>query len=271
MNYSSNSILQKRYEGFLATPTLWLNKNICNLEQFTAPTAYHTVPNAVDSTLRLGKYVERLVAFQLSRIQNITILAENIQIQHEKHTVGELDCLLMRNAIPIHLEVIYKFYIYDPSVGNTEVEHCIGPNRKDALLEKLKKLKNKQLPLLHTNYCKPYLQALNLNPEHILQQVYFKAQLFLPLNMPRIKLKTLNHACIVGFYISVKELKEFTACKFYKPIKKDWLISPHTHVDWVNLNTIITITATDIQQHYAVLLWVKFKNGSIKKVFLIWW
>jgi len=62
--------------------------------------------------------------------------------------VGELDCLILRDKKPIHLEVIYKFYLYDASVGDTEIAHFIGPNRKDSLIEKLTKLQEKQLPIL---------------------------------------------------------------------------------------------------------------------------
>ncbi|WP_415859547.1 DUF1853 family protein [Aureibaculum sp. 2210JD6-5] len=111
------------------------------------------------------------------------ILTENIQVQHDKRTVGELDCILIKDNTPIHLEIIYKFYLYDNSVGSSEIEHWIGPNRNDTLLKKLTKLKEKQLPLLYSEHTKPILDDFNLNPKIINQLVYFKAQLFTPYNI----------------------------------------------------------------------------------------
>ncbi len=140
----------------------------------------------------LGKYIERFVSYQLTQEKSINIICENIQIQKEKITLGELDCILLKDKKPIHLEVIYKFYLYDPSVGKTEVEHFIGPNRKDSLVEKLDKLKEKQLPLLYSNECVSYLKSINLQSSEIEQQVYFKGQLFIPFSNKNHQLSNLN-------------------------------------------------------------------------------
>ena len=141
-------LLQKRYEGFLQTPCLWKDNTVFDLEQFKIDEKLTKINIEIDEKIRLGKYIERLVSFQLSQENSITILCENVQIQKEKRTLGELDCILKQENTVIHLEVIYKFYLFDATVGNSEIEHFIGPNRKDSLLEKLTKLKEKQLPLL---------------------------------------------------------------------------------------------------------------------------
>ena len=44
----------------------------------------------------------------------------------------------------IHLEIVYKFYLYDNTIGTSEIDHWIGPNRNDSLREKLEKLKSKR-------------------------------------------------------------------------------------------------------------------------------
>lgn len=264
-------IIQKHYQGFLNTPTLWEGNTIQKLEQFEVFSSSHKINIQIDNTLRLGKYVERLVSFQLSQQQNITVLAENIQIQKDKLTLGELDCLLLKDGQPIHLEIIYKFYLYDPLVGTTEIDHFIGPNRKDSLIQKLTKLKEKQLPLLYSDACKPYLENLNLNVETIRQQVYFKAQLFLPFTNRTIKLLSLNNDCVYGFYLNPSQLDEFEDCKFYIPTKKDWLVIPHPNVDWINFSQFTKITKDYMSQNYSSLFWLKLKNGNIKKVFLVWW
>lgn len=264
-------MIQKRYEGFLKTSFLWKSDTVSNLSQFEINSKSHKIDIAIDENLRLGKYVERLVSFELEQHKAISILAENVQIQKDKITLGELDCLLLKNNNPIHLEIIYKFYVYDSSVGETEIDHFIGPNRKDSLKEKLIKLKDKQLPLIHTTACKNYLDELNLQSEDITQQVYFKAQLFVPFSQQNIQLKTLNTACIVGFYINQNQLDNFNECKFYIPQKKDWLVIPHTHVNWLNFTDFKTIAQDYFEQQFSALCWVKLKNGELKKVFLVWW
>jgi len=263
--------LQKRYEGYLNTPCLWQQDSVFNLLQFEISSQTQKIDIAVDDNLRLGKYVERLVSFELEQQKDISVLAENIQIQRDKLTLGELDCLLLKDNKPIHLEIIYKFYLYDKSVGTYEIERFIGPNRKDSLVEKLDKLKDKQLPLLYNNDCKPFLEKLELKAETISQQVYFKAQLFLPFTDKNIKLKTLNNNCVVGFYINKNELHQFSHCKFYLPNKIDWLIIPHSNVDWLTFESFNTIAQKYFEQKYSSLIWVKLKTGLIKKVFLVWW
>lgn len=264
-------MLQKRYEGFLATPYLLKKESVPNLIPITIPSNSKSISIAIDETLRLGKYVERLVSFELKQHQNISIIAENVQIQNEKTTLGELDCLLLMENKPLHLEIIYKFYLYDASVGNTEIQHFIGPNKKDSLIEKLNKLKEKQLPLLHSLVCKKHLDTLNINQNEISQFIYFKAQLFLPFSNQNVKLKTLNNQCVTGFYINQEELKQLSRCKFYIPKKKDWLMLPHTHVNWISYNNFKPKAEAYFKEKFSPLLWVKSKTGAIKKVFLVWW
>ncbi|WP_406685647.1 DUF1853 family protein [Seonamhaeicola sp. MEBiC1930] len=264
-------MLQKRYEGFLNTPFIWQNNAVFNLTQFNIETLATKVDFQIDEKLRLGKYIERLVSFELSQHQNISILAENIQVQKDKITLGELDSLLLKDTQPIHLEIIYKFYLYDAAVGTTEIDHFIGPNRKDSLIEKLVKLKDKQLPLLHFDACKPYLEALGLNAKNITQQVYFKAQLFLPFTNQNIQLKELNNECVVGCYITKNELDHFKDHKFYIPEKKDWLVTPYSNINWVTFESFKTTARNYCSEKYSTLFWIKFKNGVLKKMFLVWW
>ena len=264
-------MIQKRYEGFLKTPFLWKSDAISNLYQLEIISKSNKIDITVDEEQRLGKYVERLASFELEQQEGVSILVENVQIQQNKVTLGELDCLLFKNNNPIHLEVIYKFYLYDASIGTNEIDHFIGPNRKDSLKEKLMKLRDKQLPLLHTTACKNYLNEHNLKSEDISQQVYFKAQLFVPFSKQNMQLKILNTACVVGFYMNQNELNNFSCYKFYIPKKKDWLIIPHPHVNWLNFTDFKDSAQNYIEQRFSPLCWIKSKNGDLKKVFLVWW
>ena len=265
------NLSQLQFEGFLATEHLWLN-SLNNLEQFVLPKQNTIVIDFYnDKNLRFGKWVERLVSFQLSQYDEIEILAENIQIQDDKITLGEIDCILSYNNQPIHLEIIFKYYLYDKSVGNTEIERWIGPNRRDSFIQKVDKLSKKQLPLLHHPKTEPYLKELKLSSKTIKQQVYFKAQLFVPLSDFGNEFPVINNSCIQGFYIYFNDLQMFNDCKFYIPNKHDWLIIPHTNVNWLSYNRYVDVLKTYIDQKNAPLCWLKKRNGELFKFFVVWW
>ncbi|MCK5816169.1 MAG: DUF1853 family protein [Flavobacteriaceae bacterium] len=198
--------------------------------------------------LRLGKRVERFVGHELKQHPAINILKENIQIQNDKITVGEIDCLLKDDETAVHLEIIYKFYLYDISVGSTELEHWIGPNRKDSLISKLTKLKEKQLPLLYNPHTKPTLDALNLKINALQQFVCFKAQLFIPYEK-EVDFIELNRDCINGFHIHFKELAQFSSCKFYIPSKVNWLQEIQIQVPWLTYHQFFETVKTMVNQN----------------------
>ncbi|MFY0604436.1 MAG: DUF1853 family protein [Flavobacteriaceae bacterium] len=262
--------IQAHYEGFINTHCLWASNNIYNLAQFEVEQTLHSFDIEIDSKLRLGKYVERLVSFQLSKSKHIQIVSENIQIQKDTLTLGELDCILLQNEQPIHLEIIYKFYVYDPSLHSNEIDGWIGPNRKDSLVEKLDKLQEKQLPLLYTDECKKYLQSLELETNTIQQKVYFKAQLFIPYQS-EISFSIINKDCVAGFYIDLDDLHQFKQAKFYIPNKKDWLIIPHTNVSWISFEDFLIDSAPYLEREFSPMCWLKSNNGELQKFFLVWW
>ena len=271
MNLNTKEI-QLQYEGFLNTPQLWENKEVYKLQQFKLPNIKTPSFNGVlQKNQRLGKRVESFLSHQLQQDALIKILVENTQIQNKKITVGELDFLINYYKNPIHLEVIYKFYLYDASVGKTELEHWIGPNRRDCLVSKLNKLKDKQLPLLYNIFTKPLLTKLNLQLEKIQQQVLFKAQLFIPFQTKNFEVKPLNSECIKGFYIHFNELQQFKTCKFYIPTKLNWLQEIKSQTKWQNFEQFSKIIKVFFNQKSAPLCWLKHPNGETEKFFVVWW
>lgn len=267
-----SKILQLQYQGFLETDVLWFSNKINGIYQFDFQHAKTSVFNAsIKENLRLGKLVERFVSHQLQEDDTIEILVENIQIQDNKITLGELDCILLQHKKPIHLEIIYKFYLYDETVGATEIAHWIGPNRKDSFKQKLDKLVNKQLPILYNTKTKPLIETLGLSLEEIAQQVYFKGQLFVPYKKYGEKFEAVNNNCIEGFYIYLKDLLVFKEAKFYIPTKRNWLVKPHTVVDWLNFDTFKNDIMKYMDTKNAPLCWMKKTNGELIKFFVVWW
>ena len=215
--------------------------------------------------------MERFVSAELKQNIDIEILLENTQIKQEKITIGEIDCILKQNGVPIHLEIIYKFYLYDPNVGTTEIDHWIGPNRKDSLKQKLNKLKVKQLPLIYNEHAKTVLNAIDVNAKDILQRVRFKAQLFMPYQGDHDHFNLLNRDCLKGFYVHYSKIGEFSYCQFYIPNKIDWLIEVQLDADWINFMEFKKLISQTIKEEIAPLCWIKHPKGVTEKFFVVWW
>lgn len=265
-------ILNAQYQGYLKTPNLWYGNVIYNLEQLDMSIdGLESFDLPLPKNIRLGKRVEHFVFYELKQHPDVSVLAENIQIQQDKLTLGELDALLLFGDTPIHLEIIYKFYVYDASVGETELDHWIGPNRKDSLVAKLKKLKNKQLPLLYHSETQKFLKKHDLEVEKIEQKVLFKAQLFVPYRSKKTDYGLINKACIRGYYLKPEELQLFKDCKFYIPTKANWLVTAYTNVNWLVYVDFIAAVTTILDWQTAPLVWIKHPNGEMETCFIVWW
>lgn len=262
---------QEQFSGFYNTPHLFL-KSVLNIKPLLTAKKNTPVFNGVGlEKIRLGQRVERFVSTELIQNKNIEIVSENLQIQTiTKQTIGELDCLYLDGEQPIHLEIQFKFYLYDTSLGTSEIDHCIGPMRRDSLLKKLTKLKEKQLPLLYAPETKLMLDSLSFKAEDFKQKIYFKAQIFVPYG-DTIEFKKLNPQCLYGFYFKYKDLPKFKACKFYKPKKTNWLLDVTPTVDWKTYKTILPELMVYKANKYSPMLWLKHKNGEIVKCFVVAW
>ena len=263
--------LQALYNAYCKTHLLWKHGTINTLKQLEIPRDYSLVfLRKLERQLRLGQLAEQFVFNQLETCESIELLAENIQIQKNKQTLGELDTILLLDNKPIHLEIVYKFYVYDETFGDTEIERWIGPNRKDSLIEKLIKLEDKQLPLLYSQDCKCVLSQLELDNYNFEQHVLFKAQLFIPYQK-RVNFEQLNEACICGFYINTSQLDVFENHQFYIPSKLDWFLEPHENVDWKELSNFQSESQIFIINNQSPLFWMKTEIGELTKAFLVWW
>lgn len=226
----------------------------------------------VTKQLRLGKWVEEFVLFQLEQNTSVGHIIPGLQIQGSKTTIGELDVIFEYNTIPIHLEIVYKFYLYDPKLtSQNPLAHWIGPNRNDTLLFKLTKLRDQQLPLMYHPLSQQKLQEHNLNGDNIEQFVVFKAQLYTPYHMDFKMEGTLNPSCLKGQYINVKALNVLKSFQIYIPDKLEWLISPTLRVSWLDYTKAKVIILQHIHNKRSPLIWAKDHNSVIKSYFITWW
>ncbi|MBZ9729245.1 DUF1853 family protein [Salegentibacter sp. JZCK2] len=272
--------IEKQFEGFIKTPPLWKN-SFQQLVQFKLPEINTPLQQSVtedlpslSSNFVMGKRVERFFEWIIRQNPDYDLLSENIQISRNKITQGELDFLLkdLLTQKVIHVEMVYKFYIYDPSF-DSEMQGWIGPNRRDTLLQKTKKLKEKQFPLLFKPETKDLLTSLSLNSEEMLQQTCFKANLFVPKQLQDKHFSYINNKCITGTWLHFKDFisAQYRKFQFYVPTKQDWPILPKHGETWVDHSEIITQIETQFQNKKTPLIWMKKSKNNYERLFVVWW
>jgi len=268
LSHSRNN--SARHTGYLKSNELWYGE-LYGLSQYEinfGKSIELTIPN---KKLRLGLLVEQFIFASLRENKNIELLKTNLQIVQNKKTLGELDCLILDKGKPIHLELVYKFYLYDPSIPGNEIDKWIGPNRNDSLKQKLAKLKTKQMPLLSHPKTNEILNDFGYNSEVFDQKVHFKAQLFLPLGQSEQIIHEVNTACICGFYITRQELASFKQNEFFLPAKLDWLNDPHSDVLWLSHSQCLAVIEIELNQFRSPLCWMKDSKGKMTKLFVVFW
>ena len=269
---SLNLNFQKLFEGYQHTPTLWWGTLLGMRQYKLASTTVPFQPLDSSKKLRLGKWVEHFAAHQIANHNDLDLVTDSLQIRQEKQTLGELDLLFKNKSQLSHLECVYKFYLYDYTKSyDNNLEPWIGPNRTDALMLKLDKLRLKQLPLLQHPVTQSYIHDLGYESRNFAQYVQFRAQLFLPLNNLDIELRPLNRKCIMGFYCNINDLDQFEGFKFYIPLKLEWLAIPSLEVDWISFSDAYKTIKDQCKSHRSPMIWLKDPEDNLQKAFVTWW
>ena len=195
MNIKSRitSILKTNGLDFSITglPTFDLTElNLENNLEFPLPT-----------NVRLGHLAEKIVSESIKSSTNFKVLYENIQIIEEEKTIGEIDFILQNKITKqlIHMELAYKFYLFDPNISSVTLNNWIGPNRNDSLQEKLDKLKTKQFPLLYHNCTKLKLHTIEIN--EVSQALCLLVSLFIPYQY-KANFNPIYQKAIKGYYLN---------------------------------------------------------------------
>ena len=127
---------------------------------------------------RLGLYYERLWQFALHAAPDIEVLAANLPIRQQGHTLGELDLLLCDAEGVHHQELAIKFYLGYQQADGSNTTTWIGPGGEDCLHLKLAHLHAHQLPLSSRNEASLALRELTEQP--ISASMWFAGYLFYP-------------------------------------------------------------------------------------------
>lgn len=272
-----NTRLANQYLGFMETPSLFIDDAITGYPCFELYSD-NNIPifgDRVPPNLMLGKRAELFFEDAVKQSTRYELLAKNLQIQKEKLTIGELDFLIENRYTKehLHVELVYKFYLYDPNLGKEELNRWIGPNRNDSLLQKLKKLKNKQFPLLLSEEAKKLLNSRELEVSKMKQRLCFKAQLFVPLELVGKQIPKINNECITGHWISADEFtaEKYGDLKFFVPEKQDWFIEPTKQTEWLSYKETTERFNPQLKAGKSPLVWMNGADDSFAKLFLVWW
>ncbi|MFD1096006.1 DUF1853 family protein [Salegentibacter chungangensis] len=270
----------QRFEGFWKTPSLWKEDRLFGLRQFNLPVLdfreafYSAINSEKISGSVLGKRVERFFEVGLQQQEDLEIITANLQISREKITLGEIDFLVRdkKEERVSHIELVYKFYVYDPTFPE-ELARWIGPNRRDSLLQKTEKLKQKQLPLLYKPETKEALKAMDLDTSDIRQEVCFKANLFVPKHLAGLEFPLINNQCIAGYWISFSDFSEenYGDFEYFTPVKKDWPVNPDSGREWFSYKEIKEQIKDLFEYKKAPLVWMKKGDEEYERLFVVWW
>ena len=138
----------------------WYNEQLLDCKQLLD--AQDKSPHLIQSYLsdmtsfRLGHYFEKLIAYWLLINPRFEIVHNNLVINQDKRTIGEIDFIIrdLYHNKTIHLEVAVKFYL---QVKQDERSYWFGTNLNDRLDLKMDKLFNKQIELSNNEIAKEEL------------------------------------------------------------------------------------------------------------------
>lgn len=275
-----------RFKAFYSTTSLWSGK-LLGLQQFGLSNFKfdHLVhqksldlPWIPEGTL-LGKRAEYFFKYCVEQSNNYQLLLSNLQVFKGKITKGELDFIIKekRTNSTIHVELVYKFYIYNPSINSTEKSTILqelnkyqGPNGKDHLVRKLKHLKNHQLPLLYTNEAVELLKNHDIAVEKIKQQVCFLAHVFIPHHLWNHKFKYIHKSCIAGYYYkNAAFAKAETENTYFLPEKYAWKMTPQELPLSYGYHEVALLVNKSLERGFAPLLWMLLEDNSFERFFVV--
>jgi len=268
-------MINAQFHGFLNTSPLWIGEEY-DIQQFSLPTfpSHSLNPKPIPLKIRFGHQMEYVFKQLVEHSNAYHLVLHNLQISQGKRTLGEIDFILkdLSTGKLIHVELTYKFYIIDPEVSDPTYR-LVGPNRRDLFMAKMKKIKQVQFPLLHSEFGSKALAERHIDHSKVEHQCCFKAQLFYPLDNEMVNIGPLNRECSAGHWLRVEDFNssEFQKAKFYMPSKSEWVIHPMDQVTWRSHSEIMKDINRSLLNEMSPMIWMRNSNAQIVKLFVVWW
>lgn len=224
----------------------------------------------IPHNLRLGHMVERVVSTLIDNSSNYQIIYQGVQLVQDKVTLGELDYIIrdVDTKEVIHLELGYKFYLYDPAVSDDPVRRWIGPNRNDCLIDKLRKLRDRQFPLLYHPIAVQQLAGVDI--DIVEQRLCLMGSLYVPYGYQGGDAVD-NHQAVVGYYVTRDQFVDLhDSQSYYLPPKLMWGLSPADHTLWQDLPEVLPSIEDSLHQRRSVLCWQR-SGHEFGQFFVVWW
>jgi hypothetical protein len=275
-----------RFKAFYKTASLW-SGTLLGLEQFGLSNFNFDhlkdqesldLPVIPQRTL-LGKRAEYFFKFCVEQSNNYDLVLSNAQVFKGKITIGELDYIIKnkRTNTTIHIELVYKFYIYNPTITSDkkskilqELNKYQGPNGRDNLVRKLEHLKNQQLPLLYAPETSKLLKGHHVDVTQIKQKVCFLAHVFIPHQFWSHKFEYINKSSIVGYYYIYQAFaKAETTNSYFLPEKYAWKMLPQELPTSYTFNEILELTKESLQRGFAPLIWMQLLESKTFECFFV--
>jgi hypothetical protein len=223
------------------------------------------------SNIRLGHLVEKIVSELIKASTNYKLLYENSQLIDDKKTIGEIDFIIEEESTKqvIHIELAYKFYLFDPTLSSEIINNWIGPNRNDSLKEKLEKLKTKQFPLLYHPLSSSQFNTIAIDA--VSQALCLLVSLFVPYEY-KASFSPIYQKAIKGYYVNLETFISHDTAKksYYIPSKKEWGMDPSENEIWAGFAAIEKHLHKSIREKQAPLIWQKYQD-SYSALFIVWW
>lgn len=269
-------MLEKQCVGFLNTPPLWVNEQF-GIQQFDFPEIdlNSFKPKPIPKKIRLGHQMEYVFKQLISHSKKYEVLLHNLPVKSGNRTIGEIDFILKDKNFErlIHVELTYKFYVINPEISEP-IYRLMGPNKSDMFFTKMEKIKNEQFQLLHMEEGVNALASNEINHTEVTHQTCYKGQLFVPFGEDKgANIRPLNQNCICGHWLRFDDFNtpEFKSFKFYIPYKSEWVVEPHSNVQWqTHFGVLMDINLRMLKEN-APMVWMKKSETEFEKFFVVWW
>lgn len=272
---NSEPQILNQYEGFLKTPQLFITGSCLDAEVFYTddPVDLRLSDDIIIELQRhkyLGKRAEFFLLQYLKSTERYSKITHSLQIQDDTTTIGEVDVICFDNLSQkwIHIELVYKLYVFFGEEDYDDFSQWIGSNLKDRLDYKIEKLKSHQLPMGQ------HSDILNkIKSNDIVSYCCFKAKLFLNSKQEQFKSQLFNNECISGHYLNFEEFKflKHDDSLFYIPEKAEWLCDAIDNKKWYRYEKAEGILKPSIKDKRARLIWRKTSKDEYFEDFVVWW